>query len=175
TEWGDRLQRALDINTPPFLSILLSRSSSRSDIPNRLIALRDEYHSPRHQLWELFEEADHIRMGDLRRSVQILSDIEKQASQILPNMYAHQQDRFPIIEFNLLGRLLLLNHLGFLKDITKELLNNINGKMAQIDAAHITSNALRTVEVKGLLGRFLSPQELQNLQSETPGLSPSER
>src|SRR5690625_1485162 len=61
------------------------------------------------------------------------------------------------------------------KDIAEYLVEKTFNKFAQIDAAHITRNSLRNVELQHLLSTFLSDEELSSLAKENKGALPSDR
>lgn len=157
-----KLCRRLDINIPLFLSIVLSRSKGRDDIPCELLNLREEFSNARRQLWELFDEAD-FRIYDTSVAARVLNDIENQAAAVIPNSLKSHDFHQPIF-FDLLGRFTVFDALGAIGTVTDYISNFTIKQLSRIDAAYLTENALRSVELKGLIGKFLSDEELQGLR-----------
>lgn len=155
------LNRALNIPIPLFLTIILNRASGREDIPNQILLLRQEFAEARRQLWDLFDEAD-FRIFDTKVSVRVLKDIEQAAAKVIPKWKKSNELWFPI-NFEILGRALKLDALGLVKDLGGFLRDSVAKECYSVDAAKLLQKQLETVELRGLIERHISEQEINML------------
>lgn len=156
-----KLRRRLEIPIPLFLSIILSRSSDRDSIAGEILHLKEEFSEARSQLWDLFDEAD-FRIYDTEVASRILSDIESEAQSIIPRSLKAREFWFPC-RFDWLGRVVELENLGILKDAAKFVGSAFSNQCIRLDAANITQKSLQSVELRGLLEKFLSDEELSKI------------
>lgn len=153
------LKRVLDIPVPLFVTIVLSRAAKREDIPNQILLLRQEFAEARHQLWDLFDEAD-FRIFDSSASARLLKNIEGEAAGIIPKWRDAHEFWFPI-KFDFLGRMVELNAIGLLKDIAGFLKSTIASQSICVDASALLVKQLSSIELRGLIERHLSEPELR--------------
>lgn len=166
-EWekhNSLLSRALSFRLPLFISIVLSRAKSRPDILNVVTEFRDQFERARRELWELFDDAD-LRIYDTQRAARVLEMIEREASEIIPRALSRRDFNLP-------------RHLGFVYDIAgraKELMvfgiNPFSSlerglNMARLDSTRILEEHISSIELRGLLERFLSDAELNALEQD---------
>lgn len=160
-EHNHKLRRRLEIPIPLFLSIILSRSSDRDSIAGEILYLKEEFSEARSQLWDLFDEAD-FRIYDTEVASRILTDIESEAQSVIPRSLKAREFWFPC-RFDWLGRVVELENLGILKDAAKFIGSAFSNQCIRLDAAHITQKSLQSVELRGLLEKFLSEEELSKI------------
>lgn len=158
-EHNELLRRVLNIPVPLFVTIILSRAAHREDIPKQIVLLRHEFAEARHQLWDLFDEAD-FRIFDSSVSARLLKNIEGEAAGIIPKWRNANDFWFPI-KFDFLGRFVELNALGLLKDAAEFLRNRLAGQSICVDASALLREQLNSIELRGLIDRHLSDQELR--------------
>lgn len=156
-----KLRRRLEISIPLFLSIILSRSSDRYSIAGEIFNLKEEFADARSQLWDLFDEAD-FRIYDTEVASRILNDIENEAQLVIPRSLKAREFWFPC-RFDWLGRAAELESLGILKDAAKFVGAAFSNQCIRLDAANITQRSLQSVELRGLLEKFLSEEELRKI------------
>lgn len=152
------LNRALNIPIPIFLSIVLNRARHREDIPNQILLLRQEFAKARHQLWGIFDEAD-FRIFDTKVSVRMLKEVEQEAAKVIPKWQHSNSLSFPI-SFDFLGRALSLDTLGLVTSIADFLHRAVAKECYSLDAAKLVQKQLETIELRGLIERHLSEQEM---------------
>jgi len=165
--WGNynkKLRRRLEIPVPLFLSIILSRSSNRDSIAGEIVYLKEEFYEARSQLWDLFDEAD-FRVYDTEVASRILSDIESEAQSVIPRSLKAREFWLPC-RFDWLGRVVELENLGVLKDAIKFIGTAFSNQCIRLDAANITQRSLQSVELRGLLEKFLSRGELLSIDAD---------
>ncbi|MDN7125083.1 hypothetical protein J6I90_09345 [Pseudidiomarina sp. 1APP75-32.1] len=158
-----KLRRILDIPIPLFLSIILSRSSSRDSIAAEILFLKEEFSEARSQLWDLFDEAD-FRIYDTEIASRVLSDIEREAEAVIPHALKAHEFWFPL-QFDWLGRAVEFEQLGLLKNAGNFIKTALPNQCIRLDAANITQKSLQSLELRGLLERFLSEQELAKIDA----------
>jgi hypothetical protein len=155
------LRRALNIPVPLFLTIVLARAANREDTVRQIIRLREEFAYARNKLWDLFDEAD-FRIFDSSVSARILKDIEGKAAAIIPKWRKARDMWFPF-SFDLFGRFAELNALGLLKDAFA-FLRKAARESLSVDATALVRKQLDSVELRGLIERHLTIQELEMIE-----------
>lgn len=174
----DLLKGRIEFPVPLLLSVVLTRAQSRAHIPEAIIELREEYRDARIQLWSMFDEAEH-RLLDTNQSVELLNSIRNDTNLALDKVTKTSYQNGSTLNLDVVGRIISLLKIGgvllaptpiqamMLPSIAEDIYNYIDklkfNQSFRVDAAHLISEQLLTVELKGLLEKHLTERELNNI------------
>ncbi|MFK5948606.1 MAG: hypothetical protein QM500_07545 [Methylococcales bacterium] len=177
-QWGNHLELLkgrIEIPIPLLLSVVLTRARNRTHIPEVIIELREEFKGARTQLWSMFDEAEH-RLLDTNKSVELLNSIKNDTNLALDKVTKKSYQSCSTLNLDIVGRILSLLKVGgvllaptpikamMLPSVMEDIYNYIDrlkfNQSFRVDAAHLLSNQLMTVELKGLLEKHLTENEL---------------
>lgn len=164
SQWRSRLDilasTGLNIRLGPFLSIILTRASSRQNIPEEIIQLREEMQVPRTKLWDILNTLKYE--CDLKSALITAEKLEKAAQSIIPAAFPSKTN---VIRFawNAIKNGTLLGAIASFGDAILE--KNTNWKqVSTIDAAQLLAKSLSDVDgFYKLTKRHLSDAELKSL------------
>ncbi len=166
--WKDNVSGegvGLNIRLGPFLSIVLSRAGSRTDIPNVVMELREEFQESREEFWRLFTEP----LTEKRAVVAIrkLRNIERAIQSIVPASFRLKERPFRFLWDTTLAVADIAQTGGVLSAIkfAGDILLNRDPHLAQVSTIGLTKKLVS--ELKSIddslvqqLRRHFSNQEL---------------
>ena len=149
----------LRLSVKPFTHIVLSRASTRNEIPEAIADLRDTFAHPRKKLWSMFDDIQYER--DSQRLLKQAEKLQAAAESIIPAAYRKGPNLLRLVLDTVAGATSLVGaampSLRALDDADRP-----QRQVNKVDAARLLSRELRADrDVLGLIQRHLAPSELR--------------
>jgi len=164
--WKEKTTSLLDyivkIPMQPLLAIVLNRASKRENIPEEIIALREEFSEARSQLWLHFDDAQLRTTTSAKVASKILNSIEEESKLIIPKSFSTDEPVFPFT-FQFLKNLMMQQPAGLLKDVGACAKANGIFDFHFVSATKLLQASLESIEWENLPNKHFTELELNKL------------
>lgn len=154
----DVLDYIVRIPVYPLIAIVLNRATNRESIPDEVIALREEFSSPREQLWRHFDDAQLRSTKSPEAALHILNTIEKEAAQIVPKALRGDGRWYPF-HFQFMRRFVMMDWVGMLGGLSTQALSGLMSSLHFVDAAQLLSHHLSAIDWENITSKHFSDSE----------------
>ncbi len=165
-KWKEKTASLLNyivkIPMQPLLAIVLNRASTREDIPEEIISLREEFSEARSQLWLHFDDAQFRTTTSVEVASEILNSIEEESKLIIPKSFSTNKPIFPFT-FQFLKNLIMQQPEGLLNDVSDYAKANGIFDFHFVSATKLLQAGLQGIDWENLASKHFSESELKSI------------